>query len=267
MQDQINRISDFWRKEYSAQIDEYDAFEVSEQFKQIASFFTPGLSYYYILNLHNLEIDFISEDYRNLLDVPREEVTMEKLLTTVVKEDLGNVENKEKVMQDFFSRYLTKEEKLKYKALYSYQLRDPKKRKHRMLIQATPLSLSQNGSIKHMLCIHSDISHYNINVSPYISFIDLKGEKSFINVDSSDGVFDPSLSNPEVENKFLNLTDREREIIKLLSKGKSTSGIADTLNISVHTVKTHRKNILQKSGCANTAELIAEFIIGGILNH
>lgn len=54
----------------------------------------------------------------------------------------------------------------------------------------------------------------------------------------------------------LNLTFREVEIIRLLRKGLSNSRIAQQLNISVFTVKTHRKNIHFKLGISNVAELI-----------
>lgn len=42
------------------------------------------------------------------------------------------------------------------------------------------------------------------------------------------------------------LTQRENDILKLLTKGESNKEIANTLNISEHTVKIHLKNILKK---------------------
>lgn len=53
------------------------------------------------------------------------------------------------------------------------------------------------------------------------------------------------------------LTHRELEIIQLIAKGKNTKEIADNLNISYHTVKTHRRNIREKTQTSNTAQLIA----------
>ena len=44
------------------------------------------------------------------------------------------------------------------------------------------------------------------------------------------------------------LTDREREVLKLIGKGKGNSGIAEELYISNNTVKTHVSNIFQKLG-------------------
>ncbi len=43
------------------------------------------------------------------------------------------------------------------------------------------------------------------------------------------------------------LTEREAEVLVLLTKGYSNKEIADKLNISVHTVISHRKNIVEKT--------------------
>ena len=56
--------------------------------------------------------------------------------------------------------------------------------------------------------------------------------------------------------KSLSLTKREKEIISLLAKEKSSQEIADALFISIYTVNTHRKNILHKLGIKNTAGLV-----------
>lgn len=58
---------------------------------------------------------------------------------------------------------------------------------------------------------------------------------------------------------------RERDVIRLLSYGFSNEETAEKLNISEHTVKTHRKNVMQKTGCKNTAQLIAMCIRQGII--
>ena len=42
------------------------------------------------------------------------------------------------------------------------------------------------------------------------------------------------------------LTSREKDILKLVAAGKSNKEIADELILSIHTVKNHLKNILQK---------------------
>jgi len=54
------------------------------------------------------------------------------------------------------------------------------------------------------------------------------------------------------------VTKREKEVLQLLANGYSTKQIASKLNISYHTVVSHRKNIISKFQVQNTAELISK---------
>lgn len=55
------------------------------------------------------------------------------------------------------------------------------------------------------------------------------------------------------------LSDREFEIVQLIESGLASEEIAKKLFLSVHTVNTHRRNILDKTGMATMAELIYDF--------
>ena len=52
------------------------------------------------------------------------------------------------------------------------------------------------------------------------------------------------------------LTAREKEVLQLLAEGKSNKEVAQILNVSLHTVETHRTNFMQKLGLHNTAEIV-----------
>lgn len=52
------------------------------------------------------------------------------------------------------------------------------------------------------------------------------------------------------------LSDRERQVINLVCKGKYNIEIASELRISIHSVETYRQRIMVKSGMRTTAELI-----------
>jgi two-component system, NarL family, nitrate/nitrite response regulator NarL len=62
-----------------------------------------------------------------------------------------------------------------------------------------------------------------------------------------------NMDNPD-EGKLL--TDREREILRLIAKEYSNKQIAETLFISERTVETHRKNIFRKTGTGSLVGLI-----------
>lgn len=52
------------------------------------------------------------------------------------------------------------------------------------------------------------------------------------------------------------LTGREKEVLQLLAEGKSNKEVAAVLNLSTHTVETHRTNFMQKLDLHNTAEIV-----------
>ncbi|MFH1479984.1 MAG: response regulator transcription factor [Pseudomonadota bacterium] len=60
------------------------------------------------------------------------------------------------------------------------------------------------------------------------------------------------------------LTLREREILQLISEGMSTREIASHLNVSVKTVETHMRRIMEKLGVSSTAELTKYAIKEGL---
>ena len=62
-----------------------------------------------------------------------------------------------------------------------------------------------------------------------------------------------------------NLSKREFEVIELITKGKTTQQIADELHLSVHTINSHRKNILRKLNLNSPAELIVYVLESGLV--
>ena len=61
------------------------------------------------------------------------------------------------------------------------------------------------------------------------------------------------------------LSEREADVIVGICQGLSTQQIADTLFISKRTVDAHRANILEKTGCKNTAQLVVYAIKHNII--
>jgi|KBSMisStandDraft_5_1062788.scaffolds.fasta_scaffold624835_1 DNA-binding CsgD family transcriptional regulator len=59
------------------------------------------------------------------------------------------------------------------------------------------------------------------------------------------------------------LTPREREVLELIGKGKTTKEIAEILNLSAGTVGNHRKGICRKLDTHSTAELVYRAAVAG----
>ena len=60
----------------------------------------------------------------------------------------------------------------------------------------------------------------------------------------------------EAKSTMDSFTKRELEVLEEICRGKSTTEIADALFISNRTVETHRANLLSKTNCSNTINLV-----------
>ncbi|NTW23931.1 MAG: response regulator transcription factor [Lentimicrobium sp.] len=69
----------------------------------------------------------------------------------------------------------------------------------------------------------------------------------------------------EDETQLKNISKREIEIVRLISLGLSNREIAEKLNLSLHTISTHRKNIIRKLKIKTTSGLTVYAILNGII--
>ena len=76
----------------------------------------------------------------------------------------------------------------------------------------------------------------------------------FLSNEQAFDVIKPQLD--KVSCQGLGITDRELDVIRLISEGLSNKLIADKLELSTHTVNTHRKNIMAKLDIPNTAGIV-----------
>ena len=69
-----------------------------------------------------------------------------------------------------------------------------------------------------------------------------------------------------VTDRYLTLSEREREVFQLVVEGHTNKAIADLLGVSVTTIETHRAHILQKLDLHNTAELVLFAVRRGVIS-
>ena len=141
-------------------------------------------------------------------------------------------------------------------------------------IEAVKRIKSIDPDIKIIVCsVHDDedivAQVLNLGISGYVlktaasdDLIDalnvvLKG-KTYLSPDISSIVLQMIRSPGEFKNReslLDKLTRKERHILQLVSEGKSSKEIGSLLNVSIHTVKTHRYNIMNKLNIHSIAEL------------
>lgn len=77
--------------------------------------------------------------------------------------------------------------------------------------------------------------------------------------------FDAVLSLREAEDKMTPITRREKEVLQLIGEGLTNAEIGEKLFISIPTVNTHRKSLLEKFEAKNTAILIGKATKQGLI--
>jgi len=141
----------------------------------------------------------------------------------------------------------------KYKAVYDFRIRKPGLKNE---AQSDSVANWMRITEQHQL-LESDI-HGNIWLVLSIASV------------SSDQDTDSSMRCQLIQNEtgelivfpeegitpYINLTQREIEVLKLISEGFYSKEITDKLNISIHTVNTHRQNIIEKLNVSNTTEAV-----------
>ena len=132
------------------------------------------------------------------------------------------------------------------------------------------LALTQNddgGSVSRAM--KAGVSGYILKTANRDEFVEAiqtvaGGEQYFSNKAKDAVIF--SLTGHERPGK-IELTKREREILKLIANEMTTNEIADQLFISPYTVETHRKNLIQKLGVRNLAGLVRYAVEHGLMEE
>lgn len=110
--------------------------------------------------------------------------------------------------------------------------------------KGTILDLQNDGTPRLTLCVYSTPT----NDKPGNSYIKITDSKKIYEFMSASQKF--------VEVKTQKLTSKATKVLKLASNGKNEVQIAETLGISLSTVKYHKQKIFSQLGVKNTAEAI-----------
>ncbi|AWG20944.1 hypothetical protein FFWV33_05025 [Flavobacterium faecale] len=226
-----------------------------ELYRKLQNIFHVGDFYYYIINFGTVQVEWISTDVTRVLGVAhKEDFNLEFLFENIHPDDKDRFVTYERKAISFFND-LEPSKVLNYKLSYDYRVQKADGTYIWILMQCVPIQSNDEGDLIRVLDIHTDISHLKTDNQPSgLSFLGLNGEPSFINVSVEDTFFQVS--------KQL-FTPREKEVIKLTIEGNKSPKVADILMISIHTVHTHRKNIMKKSNCKNWVEFSSKAIANG----
>lgn len=229
-----------------------------ELYRKMLDIFHVGDFYYYILNIAQVEMEFVSDTVQKVMGIAPEHFTVEFIFDNIHPDDKDRFIAYEQKVTAFFNS-LSPEKVMKYKVSYDYRLRSADGSYRWILMQTITIQSNEEGAVIRVLGVQTDITHLKTDhTGSGLSFLGMEGEPSFYNVSvaPSTKALIPS------GNLF---SRRETEILNLILAGKSSVEIAAMLHLSIHTINTHRKNIFSKSDCKTLVELGAKAIKEGWL--
>ncbi len=203
----------------------------------------------YIIDFSKNKITY-RNGFKKLLGYDNEDITLDFLASKIHEEDKEMVNKIRIATATFGLKNPIKEPDYMLSLIYRVKKNDDTYAK--ILNQTTIYETDENGRLISVLNRLSDISFISnpINVQ--------------WNVEGND--IDTKIFKKEVFREYQSFfSTRELEVINKIANGFTNKIIAEKLNISEHTVATHRKRILKKSNCHNSKELILFCFKIGIL--
>ena len=218
------------------------------------SIISTGPFSFYIIDFFDMSLSHISPSIYDMHGFSPENITFNDILGAIHPDDIEFVVKAEAFLTKFFFENVGREKLLTYKISYSHRAKLKNGEYALFNHQALMLTMDDKGGYGKSLNIHTRIDHLSNSNTYKISLIGLNGEPSFMN-----------LSLDEENHKLREFSKREIDINRLIGDGLNNAEIAKKLFISPLTVKKHRNNILAKSNCKNTAQLIKNCIIQGLI--
>lgn len=213
-----------------------------------------GPFYFYIIDFFDMTLSHISPAIAEIHGFDPQKISFNDILGAIHPDDIDFVSKAEKRSTEFFYEKVGYEKMLTYKVSYNFRFRLKSGEYALFNHQSLMLSLDDNGGLGKSLNIHTRIDHLSNSNTYKVSFIGLNGEPSFMNLGPN-----------EKSQDIKEFSKREIDIIKLIASGLNNAEIADKLCISSQTVKKHRANILSKSESKNTAQLIKNCTLQGMI--
>lgn len=234
---------------------EHDTAPININFEDIkSSIISSGPFYYYIIDFYDMSISNVSPSILDIHGFSPQIACFNDILSTLHLDDVDFIMQAEKSVADFFYNKIGRDKLLRYKVSYCFRARLRSGEYAMFNHQSLMLTLDASGKLGKSLNIHTRIDHLtNLNTFKY-SLIGLNGEPSYMNVSIS-GKSDTTIE----------FSKREKEILTCIAQGQSSFMISQNLYISEETVKQHRKNLLAKADCKNTAQLIKLSVLQGLV--
>lgn len=220
-----------------------------EKIIEMDTFLPYSSTFFCITNTQDLTFEFISKNYKASLGLnPNElkEKGMRYFWNRIHPDDVDAWLKALNKLMEFTLNEIPIEKRQDASYTWNFRFKNAQDVFVNIVQNTTPLIFdSENKPIiglAHYTVLHPDVK---LDITASAKLLNDKQEYETIYFDS----FSQKLLHDGV-------TNRERDIIRLLILDKSSKEISEKLNISPHTVDTHRRNILKKLEISSTGELV-----------
>jgi len=220
-----------------------------EKIMELDSYLPYSSTFFCITNTQDLTFEYISKNMTACLGLDRNELKsqgMRNFWNRMHPEDIDHWLKALNELMIFTLKEIDIEDRKRMSYTWNYRLKNQKGKYVNIIQNTTPLEFDSEE--KPII----GLAHYTV-VDSKIA-LPVTATAKFLN------------NNNEYETKYFNnfsqkllyhgISNRERDIVRLLVLNYSSKDIAEKLNISSNTVDTHRRNILKKLNISSTGELI-----------
>lgn len=243
-----NEIEEVYKEIFSA-FDKPNLLKHIEKIIELDAYLPYSSTFFSITDTQRLTFHYISKNLQSTLGYNNSvfmEGGMKLLWSKIHPEDLDNWLRGLNELMEFTTKEIPLEERNQMSYTWNYRLKNDKDEYVNIIQNTTPLGFDSN--MKPII----GLAHYTV-LSPNITLPQTVSAKML----NSKGEYETKYFN-NLSQKLLNdgITNRERDVIRLLILDYSSKEIAEKLFISSKTVDTHRRNILKKLNISSTGELV-----------
>lgn len=245
----------FSQKNHIEKLSESDLTQSNSYLEVIKAFSRLSYQSIYVIDYEKRAFEYVSDNPLFLAGLSPDEVLKlgyEFYQNHVPEEDLKMLIDINNAGFDFYEKIPLKERK-EYIISYDFHLRSAAKKTILINHKLTPIFLTESGKIWKAVCVVS------LSTNPSAGNV-------MIGKQNSDSVWDLDLSsNQWIKRKKTKLSEREIQILSHYSCGLSIVEIAETLFISVDTVKFHRRKLFDKLNVSSIQEALATAVTNKLI--
>lgn len=219
---------------------------------ELDQFLPYNSTFYCITNTVKQSFEYVSKNFKACTGLDPKLMLdggMEYFWTLFHPADIELWINCLKELMEFTMSELSDDQRRHMSYTWNYRIKNGNGEYVNIVQNTTPLQFDDNNKpiigLAHYTVLNE---HINLNICASAKILNTKNEYETL-----------FFKNMSSMNLLEGISKRERDVVRLLVRKKTSEEIADNLNISKHTVDTHRRNILKKLNVNSTAELTAYF--------